>query len=94
MVGGEVLRHVGPDDVLGELQPHVLGQAGVGGGGGGSGGVGQGGHLTGLGGNRGSHGLLGLRGTLFTGGDPVRELGLPWPSGPPSYLPGRGRETF
>ena len=67
LVGGEILRHVGPDDVLGELQSHVLGQAGVGGGGGGSGGVGQGSHLTGLrlGGNRRSHGLLGLRGTLY-----------------------------
>ena len=40
LVTGQILRHVGPDDVLGELQAHVLSQAGVGGGGGGSGGVG------------------------------------------------------
>ena len=36
LVTGQILRHVGPDDVLGELQAHVLRQAGVGGGGGGS----------------------------------------------------------
>ena len=65
LITREILRHVGPDDVLSKLQSHVLSQAGVGrGGGGGGGGVGQGRHLTGLGGDRGSRGLLlGLRET-------------------------------
>ena len=61
LITGKILRHVGPDDVLGELQSHVLRQAGVGRGGGGGG---QSRHLSVLGGERGSHGLLGLRGTF------------------------------